>query len=911
MAKERKKKSGFLGKFVAALIGFVIGILATVGGIAGFGYYVATSMTLKEGINTIGDMTGSKIDYKDFLTESFASNTILEAIGDIQDFAQDASDGSASLGSLETFTPIRDKLEPVIDKAISYGLPMTMDELMAKPFSQLDAYILESIDNMEIGKAAGQYAGEISEMLKLISYGELDHEFIEKDVDYDGEMDVVMLGNNTPTKLSDLMTNDKFTTILSHISLAGFLKSTGNSHNDDELFRAFLYGEENVDYVLVDNGSTESVQMLPRLYTFDSNNNTFLEEESEETYTYMSGVWHNSKLGYTITSYNTDGYAYAVVDSDRVLVELLKEVDTNSYEVYRFPSNQSILHPGVKQLRRGLTMGDLMEEGIDIERILYDIAVADLLDLNGDSDSLMLTIAYGEEGVDYTVDPVTKEITPITPPTKVGDLLDLDTFKDKLYDLYLADILDITPFDDPKPDSMLLLLAYGEEGVHYELIDTNSDGTDDDIQWLNDENGNPYGKRTLRDLITDGENVFDSISVASVLNVTTSSDPLLINLAYGPSSRYQIEGSTFVMNPITYSIVNGIAYDDINIPCDGVDEHGTTSNLGGGIYFIDYTWKADYYISQATDGKYYAYATQADAQTGLAENRLTYKKQMLSSLRGTEATHFLDEIELGAALDVSATEYNDPDKKLMVALAYGYNGIHFDVNGTTVTWNANPVNGLYYRPRTLKDLRDMESIIQTIKIVDFFGEIDEANTLLYALRDETVGTLEDAIQGLTIDDILGKDSGGNSIAESNRFLKSIATTKIGEIATTMTNLKIVDVFADEAYDSTTGNLTGPWIYMLDDPNDIKSADDYTVEDFDEMMDNMSTNIKAASLQELVDNQVLTFNFDLEQTTFMGVSLNTLLKEATGDATRTEQKLGDLSLLDLVQIIVAFEEMPTI
>ncbi|MBQ8427707.1 MAG: hypothetical protein IJX18_00465, partial [Clostridia bacterium] len=418
--------------------------------------------------------------------------------------------------------------------------------------------------------------------------------------------------------------------------------------------------------------------------------------------------------------------------------------------------------------------------------------------------------------------------------------------------------------------------------------------------------------------------VFESISVAAILNVTTDSDSLLKNLAYGASNRYNIVGDDFVMNYIICNVVAGVAYDDMHDPFDTITFIETVGT--DDIYYVS-NWKESYYIRGNGVGPYYAYETQEEAHEGLEENKLKYRKQMLSNLRGSEAHLFIEEIELGAALGITPTSTD----KLLVAIAFGYEGTHFTLNGEEVVWLPNPDTGLSFRPRTLHDLRSAENIIQTIRISDFIGDVNQEEnplmytikekqwtvnditkenidgltlkevmyipetddgSVLYALRNDTIGNLETAIKNLTLRNVLG-----GSVSE-NKFLKQLADVPIKDMKNALNDLTVVKVFEDDVYEAGTTDLTGAWKYLLTDadPTDGTTAvDEYTVNDFDEMMDNMATNIKGTAIKTLVADELMEFEgINLDQTTIYGTPISTMLPGKT--------VLGDLSLIDMLNVL---------
>ena len=79
-----QKKGGFLGKFIALLLGLILGIASAFGGVAAIAYFVP----IKDGINTVGNLTNTDINYKDFITEEYGDKSIVEAITSLSKLAQ-------------------------------------------------------------------------------------------------------------------------------------------------------------------------------------------------------------------------------------------------------------------------------------------------------------------------------------------------------------------------------------------------------------------------------------------------------------------------------------------------------------------------------------------------------------------------------------------------------------------------------------------------------------------------------------------------------------------------------------------------------------------------------------------------------------------------------------------------------
>ena len=113
----------------------------------------------------------------------------------------------------------------------------------------------------------------------------------------------------------------------------------------------------------------------------------------------------------------------------------------------------------------------------DASSLIDNVELGTLMGLDGSSDKMLLSLAYGSEGVDYEIDASTNAIVRLEggkAPTTVKDLRNDETASGLLKGLKLGDVLGISPldqFDDAKkdPDPMMLALAYGEEGTDYVL----------------------------------------------------------------------------------------------------------------------------------------------------------------------------------------------------------------------------------------------------------------------------------------------------------------------------------------------------------------------------------------------------------------------------------------------------------
>ncbi len=880
-AKVVRRGGGFLGKFVALLLGFILGIVGTIGGLVGGGYFLVSNVKIKDAVNGVSSITGAEIDYSQYITEEYAEKTVLGLIGSLGEVATEFSNGTGSLSTLEKISPlVRTTVEELTASTAEFGVPIDAETLMTTPFAELADFATQTMNSVELGKVL-QTVGFETSILKLLCYG-------EEGVHYTVENgEVVMLGSNKPLTIGDLTHDEGINGVLGKISLAALIESTGEVNAEDAIMRTLLYGAEGVDYDIV-NGE---IVMRDILFAYDATADAFMDDEKNvylktaDGYANENGMVIKKNTTQAVSTAAATEYEYSVYDKNGNLLYELKTpdgIDDGYFAAY---------NKGVQQKHRGITLGDLLG-GTELTELFGEIYLGDLLDLKADSDPIMLALAYGEKGVDYTVNG--NEIVPVSEPTSLGSLMEgdvsgllerlklpsllgnispLDTPKpNKLllllcygeegvhYDivsgeivwntdpvtgeaysarsvqdlmqntdsiletLTISGLLDISPLDTPKPNNLLLVLAYGEEGVHYEIVsgeivwntdpvtgerygprsfqdlmnDPNSlfesmtlgalldvspldtpkpdplllvlaygeEGVHyeiiaGEIVWkTNPETGEQYAPRSLLALMENPDSLLNDMSLASVLSVTPSSDAIMLQLAYGGENRYTVNGETIEMNPVKYTLLGTDVYDDTQKKVGVATFVKTVS--GESVYKLS---DNEYLRGSAAIG-YYAYTTQEKAEGGAAADRILYKKTTLSDLRGNAATEKIENIELGVALGIDILTSTD---KLMLAFAYGYEGVQYQIVSGEVVWNTNPLTGLPYKPRTIKDMKTASAIINDIRLETVLDLENNSSAILEALAYDKDGN------PLTIGGLqTGADDLINSI-ELNKLMTGVAT----------------------------------------------------------------------------------------------------------------------------------------
>ena len=163
------------------------------------------------------------------------------------------------------------------------------------------------------------------------------------------------------------------------------------------------------------------------------------------------------------------------------------------------------------------TIGTLMEDD-GVNALVNRMQLGTLLSIDASSSALMLSLCYGTEGEDYTVG-ANNEIVMLEgkTPTTIGTLTDADASQALIDGVKLGSILSITPDSDP----MMIAVCYGNEGTDYEIRDG---------KFVMLGESKPV---SIGDLTSDATQIFNDLEVAQLLQVGPASEAALRYLAYG------------------------------------------------------------------------------------------------------------------------------------------------------------------------------------------------------------------------------------------------------------------------------------------------------------------------------------------------------------------------------------------
>ena len=582
---------------------------------------------------------------------------------------------------------------------------------------------------------------EDTKMLYALAYGTLGSDF-KLEINADGKEEVVMLGGSKPATVSDLL--DGGNALFDKISLDSIM----TVKRTDNVICALAYGTKGKTYTWEEGD--EAPAMLPVRYTLKADGlYDYNDEKAHAVLDEETGV-------YTVTIAETEGTIYYAK---------AEKTGDATYYLYQTPDCS-----GEKLLYQKTTLGDLLSGPNDL---LNDIQLGSLMGLTATSDKILLALAYGTKGTDYEIVTTTdaetgEEIKTLVlldggkKPTTVGDLTDDESAGKLLNDIQLGSVLGISPLDkydedaENDPDPLMLALAYGEEGIDYEVAREDGENV---IRWLGDSK-----PRTIRDLTAGNSSLFDSITLASVMDIKPDSPPLMIALAYGKESHYIMENGNFVMLPVQYTKQGDTLLDD-----DG-EAVNAVLNPDTNIWTVTEESDKDITVRYAKaddDGYYYLYADES-----CAGSKIAYKKTSISDLKGSSASDVIYNIQLGTVLDISPLDKYDAEKEepdaLMLSLAYGEENTHYriktDAEGTYyIEWLTDAATGKKYAPRTIRDLQSGNIIdeVQLSSVLEVSPLDPDADKLMAALAFGNEGQHYEIVDG---EIVWLTDAEGNSYA---------------------------------------------------------------------------------------------------------------------------------------------------
>ena len=375
-----KKKGSFLGTLLVLLLGFILGVVGTIGGV----FFTAYSVPA----NDVAKLAG--IDLNDYLEKEYAEQTILGMFGAVGSAVGKITNGKATLQDFDDISP---KVGSAVEKLSStisdnYGIGITSDGLLTTPFSELSGYLKDSILNSYVADLLSNALDvNDSTMLMGMCYG-------TKGIDYtiDGNGEVQMLNGATPRTINDLkeMGNGLF----DDIPLADLMAID----HDSALMMYIAYGKKDTHYQL--NAADEVVMLRQRIAVYESNAYNAYGE-------LMSGTLNGT------TSYTENEIKYMLVADPSLGTIQTKDGNTATLYYLNSADNSELYY-------HSTTLGDLMNDEDLIGNITTRLTIGEVLGEEATSDNKFL-----KHVSNVTIDNLSTAVEDLT----VTQVFDTEVFK--------------------------------------------------------------------------------------------------------------------------------------------------------------------------------------------------------------------------------------------------------------------------------------------------------------------------------------------------------------------------------------------------------------------------------------------------------------------------------------------------
>lgn len=433
------KKGGFLGKFVAFLLGFILGIGAIAGAVAGIVYY-AMSSTISATVNLVDGfapgfyaMVFGSDGNNGLLSEDYAEATVNDLLGASMTAVSNIQNNNGSLQELSDIFPVmNDFVAMLLMKLETYSIPVDQAELMRTPVAGVEDYIIECVKATALGDLADalDVPSNSSKLIDALSYG-------EKNVDYkigaDGK--VVMLNGARKTTINDLLSDEGMQDVLDRLPVDAVM----TVDFDDDVMCAVAYGSTDRFYV---NSEGEAV-MKQVVYTIENKGDGLAVYDDKS---------NPVEAELELTSATT-----AKLTFENGEVQYLKADEHLICKVY---ADKEFTKP---VLYKKTKIGDLSQDSM---ALIDNVYLKDALGVDANSHKVLISLAYGEEGVDYKYEGegTKKEIVLIgnAKPRTIGELRNRG-----------GSLIDEIPLTDitteNRDNGLIMYLLYGREGTHYQI----------------------------------------------------------------------------------------------------------------------------------------------------------------------------------------------------------------------------------------------------------------------------------------------------------------------------------------------------------------------------------------------------------------------------------------------------------
>lgn len=497
------------GKFLSCLLGIFIGILLTLGGLVGGGFYVYKNVKVGSLLGLLPQETDN------WLSDEYAQNTIEGLVKELQSLAN----GDITLEKVAQISPAAgDKIDEVLDNVNQNGIvTLDRDALYKTPINQLTSNLMDVVIITSTLDSLSETMNFALPDMPLITGGGQDKEVWVYTAVNDNETHTIdkaiALGDYTYYTRSskyERVTEEKITSLYSLSGVVtdenGYLKKDGK----------FIYAR---DVVQGDSGETYRYTKLERdsklIDAADGETYTFLTDQlffkngPDGEYTKLTLTDGGSRTVYAVPSSYAYRLLYAEQGGEYVLATKTDEggnpvsgsggfeILTQFENVHLFAETDvydEVTEPTEEIVRNNLLF--VKTDGIGSLPVNYGItALSGALDVN----TLTLNKVGEYFGISLTND-ILKEITDVP----LGYMS--ESMQDAMQNIQLASVLKL----DGSSSSILLYLAYGEKGIDYTV------GADNQIVPVNEPK-----------TITEVMNSIDTIKIGNIVEIDENSHSLM------------------------------------------------------------------------------------------------------------------------------------------------------------------------------------------------------------------------------------------------------------------------------------------------------------------------------------------------------------------------------------------------
>lgn len=528
--------------------------------------------------------------------------------------------------------------------------------------------------------------------------------------------------------------------------------------------------------------------------------------------------------------------------------------------------------------------------------------------MSADMNGLLMTLCYGEEGVDYEVVGDSVVMLGSSEKTTLNDLFGED----------LTSVLEKIPVDTfitPEPDdTVMCAIAYGStnryeatgsgvtmkqvaytrqnssfyddngellsvesytvlSGNVYKLVvdtgKTDSKGSHVlETQYVQEDANNGvwlayseescstairYKKKTIGDLDKDAMSIIDGILLADALGINASSHPILISLAYGTQGEdYRIvgTGTSAEIEMIGNATANTIG--DLRERNEDLINAISLSD----IMYADSDDVLSMYLVYGREGVHYE----------IVDGEIVMQQKYVA---------------------VSGSSiYNEYGEKISGKIA---NNVYTDENGTEYNLTASTQS-----PVLTKDGKSASVYFLSYK-----------NSEAVKFPRTSLGDLagsDNLITNLTGRIQLGEILDAEAIA-GNKIFSLLSDVVIDELPDKLSELTIMEIYEEDIYENDGKTLKSEWKYLLTDADG--RIGNYTIDNMSDMIANMKRNIETATLADLHADGFLNMDNDdalthdvVTHVTISGTRYNFDVPENYHE----DMKLGELNVTEAMDYI---------